>query len=120
MKKEHSQSNDRRNFIFAFSAALISLPVNRRFSAFASRADEPFTLEVGASPMRARADAVRLDLINSHIIPGKSYPIPKAFHSSTMLPTNRKIANQLLSRGSLVLSGDRFINVDSNGPNTRD
>lgn len=120
MQNEHNRSLGRRNFLMAAGTAVVSLPLLKRLPFVRRRADEPFTLEAGAAPMRARSDAVRLDFINNHIVPAKPYPVAKMFHSSTMLPTDKKIANQVLSRGSFVFTGNRLVNSSVNAPNFLD
>jgi hypothetical protein len=112
MKNVVNQLIKRRSFLITGAASFVSLPfLFRKNPALNIFACLPKQIKVPAAHMKQRADVVRADFVSKHLA-GSSpqpYPFAKAFHTSSMLPTNEKIAERLLAKG------DGFLRLNSQG-----
>jgi hypothetical protein len=104
------KSMDRRFFLSAGIASLLGLPLffNTK-SLLAQVRCLPKQIAVPAAHMKARSDFVRLDFVNTHLNGGQPYQLAKAFHTSSMLPTDTVAAQRLLTKG------DGYLRLNAQG-----
>jgi hypothetical protein len=105
----------RRGFLFGALSSLATYPLLRaaRASAIGMLGRDTIPLNIGAAQMGPRANALRLDFVSTHMTPTPRVPVPlaKIFHAASMLPTDKKKGEKLLSRQDLKWQGDRLVST---------